>query len=255
MIDLHTHILPGLDDGADVLGESLAMAELAAEGGTMGIVATPHSNQSGRFENYCSNELEKVYDTFEKALIRNNIPLKLYRGMEIYASWDVAKKIEDGRLRGLGDSDYYLIEFPFDVDADDMGNILESVLNIGKTPVIAHPERYGCVQHYPGVLYEWMVMGCLSQLNKGSLFGRFGRGAAKTASLLLDFDLATCIASDAHSSTMRTTYMGDIKEALEENYGFDYAKLLLYDHPRRILENCRIPFIGRMPVHRRSIFR
>lgn len=255
MIDLHTHILPGLDDGSDALEESLAMAELAVEGGTIGIVVTPHSNQSGRFENYCSNELKNVYDTFEKALISNNIPLKLYRGMEIYASWDVAEKIADGRLRGLGDSDYYLIEFPFDIDSEDMGNILESVLNIGKTPVIAHPERYGCVQYYPGVLYEWMAMGCLSQLNKGSLFGRFGRGAAKTAALLLDFDLATCIASDAHSSTMRTTYMGDIREALEENYDFDYAKLLLYDHPVKILKNRRIPFMGRPPVRRRSIFR
>lgn len=255
MIDLHTHILPGLDDGAEVMAESLAMAELALEGGTNIIVATPHSNQSGRYENYCSDALTKAFDAFERALAENYLPLKVYRGMEIYASWDMDEKIADGRLSGIGDSDYYLIEFPFDIDADSMGSMLESVLSIGKIPVIAHPERYGCVQYYPGVLYEWMMMGCLSQINKGSVFGRFGRGAAKTAEILLAFNLVTCIASDAHSADMRTTYMGDIRDALEERMDPEYVRALLYEQPKMILENRKIAFLGSPPVRRRRIFR
>lgn len=255
MIDLHTHILPGLDDGSDAMEESLAMAELAAEGGTSWLVATPHSNQPGRFENYCSDTLMGVFDAFEQAVANSHIPLKIYRGMEIFASWDVAEKIEDGRLMGLGSSDYYLIEFPFGVEADDMGNVLESVLEIGKIPLIAHPERYDCVQYNPGVLYEWMKMGCLSQVNKGSIFGKFGRRAARTAELLLEFELAACIASDAHSSVMRTPYMGEIKEMIEDRYDLEYARALLFDHPRAVLENRRIPFNGRPPVRKWRIFR
>lgn len=255
MIDLHTHILPGVDDGSDGLEESLAMAELALEGGTGTIAATPHSNQTGRFENYCSDVLMEVFDTFERAVKSRNLPLKLYRGMEIYASWDVAEKIADGRLIGLGGSDYYLIEFPFGVEGDEMGDILESVLNIGKIPLIAHPERYACVQYNPGILYEWMMMGCISQINKGSLFGKFGRGAAKTAGILLDFHLVSCIASDAHSSVMRTPYMGDIREVIEDRYDWEYARALLFEHPKAVLENRKIPFEGRPPVRRRRIFR
>lgn len=255
MIDLHTHILPGLDDGADVMETSLAMADLAVEGGTTWLVATPHSNQPGRFENYCSDALMGVFDAFERAVKNSRIPLKLYRGMEIYASWDVAEKIRDGRLIGLGSSDYYLIEFPFDVEAEDMGNVLESVLEIGRLPLIAHPERYGCIQHNPGILYEWMRMGCLAQINKGSFFGKFGRMAAKTAMILLDFGLVTCIASDAHSAVMRTTYMGEARAAIVERYDPEYAQLLFFEHPKAVLENRRIPFMGRKPMRKRSIFR
>ena len=255
MIDLHTHILPGLDDGSDDIEESVAMAELALEGGTRRLVATPHSNQSGRFENYFSAELVKAFEEFEKAVREKNMPLKLYRGMEIFASWDVAEKIADGRLIGLGDSDYYLIEFPFGAEPDEIGDILESVLAIGKIPLIAHPERYFCVQYHPDILYEWMKMGCLSQINKGSLFGKFGRGAAKTAEILLDFDLVTCIASDAHSAFVRTPYMEEIQEAVEERYDRGYAEALLYEHPKAVLDNQRIPFWGRQPVRKRRIFR
>lgn len=255
MIDIHTHILPGVDDGADDLEESLAMAELALEGGTEEIVITPHSNQPGRFENFYLDSLTKIFDTFEKAVIDRNLPLKLYRGMEIYASGDVAEKICDGRLIGLGGSDYYLIEFPFGIGAEDMGDVLESVLNIGKVPLIAHPERYACVQYNPGILYEWMEMGCLSQINKGSLYGKFGRGAAKTAGILLDFELVSCIASDAHSSVRRTPYMGEIRENIEERYDPDYTRKLFLDNPKAVLENRQIPFTGSPPVRKRSIFR
>lgn len=255
MIDLHTHILPGVDDGAGALEESLAMAELALEGGTGALAVTPHSNQPGRFENYCSDALMKAFDAFEQAVKNRKLPLTLYRGMEIYASWDVVEKMKDGRLMSLGGSDYYLIEFPFTAEADDIGDILESVLHIGKIPLIAHPERYACVQYDPGILYQWMDMGCISQMNKGSLFGKFGRGAARTAQLLLDYNLVTCIASDAHSAVMRTPYMEEIQEAVAYRYDREYARALLFDHPKAVLENCRIPFAGRLPVRRRRIFR
>lgn len=255
MIDLHTHILPGVDDGSECLEESLEMAELALEGGTGTLVVTPHSNQTGRFENYHSELLMEQFRKLEEAVKKRNLPLKLYRGMEIYASWDVAEKIADGRLIGLGSSDYYLVEFPFDMEADDMGDILESFLNLGKIPLIAHPERYACIQHNPGIVYEWMRIGCLSQINKGSLFGRFGNRAAKAAEILMDFQLVTCIASDAHSSVMRTPYLGDIREAVAEQYGQEYAQRLLFENPKAILGNDEITFEGSPPVRRYRIFR
>jgi len=114
MIDLHTHILPGLDDGSPDMEESLAMAELAVEGGVHTLVATPHSNQRGRFENYTSVKLRSAFDDFRKAVEDRNLPLRVLPGMEIFCTDDIRILIESGFLTGLNHSDYYLIEFPFD---------------------------------------------------------------------------------------------------------------------------------------------
>lgn len=254
MIDLHVHILPRLDDGAANLDDALEMAEMAVESGVKELVATPHSNQMGRFENFNSTSLKTAYQLFQQALERERIPLKTYLGMEIFASEDLQEKIRDGRLFGLNGGDTFLVEFPFDADPFWIGEQLESVLDSRKRPLIAHPERYACVQDYPQIVYEWLSIGCLTQLNKGSALGRFGRAAANTAEILLNHDLITCIASDAHSPYMRTTYMGDIWSFMEEYFGEHVAYRLLKENPKRILENRQVPPHGRMPERRRKNF-
>lgn len=254
MVDLHVHILPGLDDGAENWEEALEMAELALEGGTEILVATPHSNQKGRFENYDSEELRRMYQDFREVLERKEIPLKICLGMEIFASEDMDGKLEDGSLIGLNGTDVYLVEFPFDAEPSWIGDRLESMLEREIRPLIAHPERYFCVQDYPGLAYEWLCMGGMTQMNKGSVFGRFGRKAGRAAERLLKNDLITCIASDAHSSYMRTTYMGDIWEYMEEMFGEEAARRLLCDNPKRLIENMAVPPHGRLPEKRRRIF-
>lgn len=254
MIDLHVHILPGLDDGAQNMEEALEMAELALEGGTEIIVATPHSNQKGRFENYNSEELRKVYHDFCEALKKEGLPLKVCMGMEIFASEDMDEKLEDGSLAGLNGTGIYLTEFPFDAEPYWIGERLEAMLAQKRRPLLAHPERYFCVQDYPGLVYEWLCMGCMTQMNKGSIFGRFGRRAGHSAETLLENDLITCIASDAHSSYMRTTYMGDIWEYMEEKFGRRAAYRLLQDNPERIIGNRAVPAHGKLPEKRRKIF-
>lgn len=108
---------------------------------------------------------------------------------------------------------------------------------MGKIPVLAHPERYFCVQDSPELLYEFREMGAVLQMNKGSVFGRFGKEAERTAQYLLENRLAGCAASDAHRVNYRTPNMRPIREFLSEWYGESYAELLLKVNPRRILEN------------------
>lgn len=254
MIDLHTHILPGLDDGAEDLSDSLEMAELALEGGVDTLVATPHSNQIGRFENYASEELEQAFQQFQRALVREHLPLKVHLGMEIYASEDMEEKIRQGRLFGLNRSRYYLVEFAFDEEPNQIGDFLEQIFDAGRIPLIAHPERYFCVQDYPVLVYEWLRMGCFTQINKGSMFGRFGHHAAQAAKVLLHNHLVTCVASDAHSPYMRTTYMGDAQEYLSERFGDDEMYRLMVENPGRILCNAVIPPHGRLPEQKRRLF-
>ena len=113
MIDLHLHILPGVDDGSRDMDDSLAMADLAARSGVRTLVVTPHSNQMGRFENFCSSELTEAFDELETEVKRAGIPIRILRGMEIYASEDIGRKIRQGMLTGLAGSHYYLVEVPF----------------------------------------------------------------------------------------------------------------------------------------------
>ena len=254
MIDLHAHILPGLDDGARDMEDSLGLAELALEGGVDTLVATPHSNQIGRFENYYTEELKKAYTDFCETLDREKLPLKVLLGMEIFASPDMGRKIRQSSLVGLNHSDYYLVEFPFDAEPGWIGERLADILDEGKTPLIAHPERYYCAQDYPLLIYEWIRMGCRTQMNKGSIFGKFGRHAAKLADIMLENGLTTCISSDAHSPYARTTYMADVRSYLRDRMGEDTAFVLLEGNARRIITNRSIAQHGRPPRRKRRFF-
>lgn len=252
MVDLHTHILPGVDDGSQTMEDSLEMAEIALEGGVDTIVATPHSNQVGRFENFYDAKLEARFEQLKRALKQEHIPLTLYTGMEIYASEHMGERIKEGTLISINHSRYYLVEFNFGEEPEAIEGYLEDIFEAGGVPLIAHPERYYCVQDYPDLVYQWLKRGCYAQINKGSLFGRFGRHAARAAQILLENDLVTCVASDAHSPFMRTTFMGEARDYLAEQFGDDVMYRLTTENPRRIIENKDIPMHGNPPVRRRT---
>ena len=180
MLDLHIHIIPGVDDGAQDYEDTIAMAQIVPACDVTTIVATPHANQMGRFENFYTPDFAEEYEHLQNMIWSYRIDLRVLQGQEIMASEDMVSKIRDGRLISLNHTQYYLIEFPFDSDPRWIRDRLADVIGMGKTPLIAHVERYFCVQDNPSLVYEWIRMGCLTQLNKGSVFGRIGqRGAAR----------------------------------------------------------------------------
>jgi len=252
MIDIHSHILPGIDDGAESVEDALAMAELAASSGVTVLAATPHSNQRGRFVNYESLSLQDLFYDLRAAIRKAQIPLRLVRGMEIYASDDVARRIATGQLLPLNDSRYYLVEFAFDEEEWYIRDILSDILGLGKVPVVAHPERYHCVQEDPNHLFQWRQMGALAQLNKGSVFGKFGARPKRAAEVLLNHGLVNCVASDAHRPYARTTDMSEIDSYLDLHFPPEYRDLLLEVNPGRILDNRPVPMEPRpLPVEAR----
>ncbi len=247
MIDIHLHVIPAMDDGAINMNMALNMADLAVQGGTDVIVATPHAdldNDRAYFENYFGDTFYRRLNAFRNALERERIPLQVLSGQEIFMHRDTMDKIEDGLLISLNHSDYYLVEFEFDEDPAIMEIRLMNLLNKGCIPIIAHPERYYAIQEEPRWIYNWGHAGCQIQINKGSVLGRFGDECKQTADYMLDHGLVTCIASDAHSDRFRTPYMGDVQDYMEDYYSFEYAKKLLYDNPLKILENKPITFTG-----------
>lgn len=240
MIDIHTHILPGLDDGAQDIEDALSMAELAAESGVTAIVATPHSNWKGVYTNYWDKQLRRDLVNFQKALVEAEIAVTIFSGMEIFGTPDVPELLREGKLITLAGSRYPLIEFPFQDYDQQATQVLADVTAMGYRPVVAHPERYRYAQEFPPLLNRWVEMGCLLQVNKGSLMGRFGPAAEMLALSLLDRGFAAFAASDAHSPVVRTTWMAGLRDFLCEEYSENLAQLLLVDNPQKVLEDAEI---------------
>ena len=240
MIDIHTHILPGLDDGASDMEDSLEMAAIAVQSGVHTLVATSHANTDGYFREYSAREYMDRLSRFRQALEREGIPLTVLSGMEIFMTEQVPDMIREERLLPINETDYFLIEFNFGIEQEVMDDLIDDLMDLSITPVIAHPERYQCVQRSARGLFYWMEQGCLTQVNRGSIFGRFGQSVKMCVDHLLEKRMVTCIASDAHKPYERTTYMADIKEYMEKQYSFEYSKKLLHDNPRKILNGERI---------------
>lgn len=235
MIDIHTHILPGIDDGARDLGDTLAMAEIAADNGVTDMIATPHFNPPRGYENYADEHCLRVFTQAQEAITQAGIPLNLYPGMEVYALPQVPELLRAGRLLTLNHSRYLLIEFDFDGEPDFADDMLEAVAAEGIVPVVAHIERYHFVQEIPEIALEWKRLGYVIQCNKGSFQGKFGRNEQRLAFHLLNRQLVDVIASDTHRPYQRTPNLFEVYDQLAMNYPEHWLDVLFQENPGRIL--------------------
>lgn len=237
MFDIHCHILNGVDDGSGNMNDSLEMAQLAADSGTKGIIATPHCNIPGLFANYWCDELEGRVAALKKEIEKRGIPLEIYTGQEVFLSKHFEEHLENGEFITLNNSRYMLVELDFRIDAASAFSKLEKLVSMGYVPVVAHPERYGFVIESPAQVSRIRSLGCLVQLNSGSIAGDFGRFIQKTANLIAEKRLADFIASDAHSQYSRTPNLSPVHELVCENLSYDYADVLFKINPVKVLNN------------------
>lgn len=249
MIDIHAHILPGVDDGSQAMNESLKMVKMAQDSKVTSIVATPHCNIPGSFKNYVSPELEKKLNGLRGAVKNAGINVNIIKGMEIFGTEETPQLLADKKLWTINDTRYFLIEFAFDENPDFCSFILEDCAQMRYIPVVAHPERYYFVQSNPQIIYDWYQMGYCMQINKGSVLGKFGRRANETAQLLLRHGLVSCMASDAHSYYQRTPHMQEARHYIAGNYGLDYAEMITRDNPGRILKGSPVKRLEPIPFN------
>ena len=240
MVDIHCHILPGFDDGADNFEEALRMARIAAGGGTKAVIATPHSNVPGSKKNFFDRAYVDSFKELRARIKEQNIPLEIYPGQEIFASDDMIDPIRKKRLLALCNSDYPLVEFAFRERSEAVYRRLQLLVAEGLTPIIAHPERYAFVAEDGSAPLKLKNLGCLLQLNKGSLKNKFGEKAYAVSQALIRHELADFVASDAHSPYMRTPYLADAYEIICELHSVQYAHKLLTDNPQKVLKNEKI---------------
>lgn len=240
MIDIHCHILPGLDDGSGNFSDSIEMAKLAAASGTRSIVVTPHCNVPDMFENYWTSEIQAVFNRLQKEVDARKIPITFLPGQEIFLASDFLSLIKQEKLISINNSRYLLVEFSPYENASVAIRKLQKILAEGYVPIVAHPERYGFVHEYGDMIYRLKEMGCLTQLNKGSLKGRFGYRAMKSAIEILENHDADFIASDGHSQYSRTPYLADAYEIVSERFSSDYADFLLNYNPQKVIKNEKV---------------
>ena len=253
MIDIHCHILWGIDDGSASAEESLEMGRIAAACDVSDIIATPHCIP-GRFENYCGSELDKSFELLFEGLSgsRTASSLRIHRGMEVFASPDTLADYDDGALLSLADSRYMLIECAFDETPSFFRGVLKGLASRGVHPVIAHPERYFFAQDDLRYLFDFLDMGCSLQLDTSSIAGGFGRRCRETAMELLASGAVQLAASDAHDADIRSPDMRPAWEIVANEFTARYADLIFNVNPRRILQDDRLRFPGREELDRRE---
>lgn len=237
MVDIHTHILPGIDDGARDIYDTLEMARIAVESGTTDMVATPHCNIPGRYRNYFGEEYKEVFLKAREAIEAEGIPLRLHPGMEVYMTEEVPKLMAEGKIMPINGSHYVLMEFGFDEDPEFADMMLKKVHKMQVIPLVAHVERYFFVQDDPEIISEWKRRGYAIQCNKGSFQGKFGRKEKRIAHDLLDRQLVSVIASDAHRPNIRSPRMEDAYEELAMEYPMEYLDQVFEVFPRRICQD------------------
>lgn len=227
--DIHTHILPGVDDGAQSLPQALDMLENAAASDVEFLVVTPHYNCPGSFEQ------EHLREQFRQLChAAAHIPVKLGFGAEVHVTDDLPDLLAAGACPTVNGSRYLLTEFPFSWKKDAFAPMLEKILSAGFVPLVAHPERYDAVIQNPAAVIPWLDLGCHIQLTGASIVGKYGNRIQKASEYLLKDGLVCCVASDAHGVQRRSNNLLEVQSYLTLYHSRQCANALLWDNPMKI---------------------
>lgn len=236
MIDIHCHLLPGIDDGARTLAEALDMARAAVANGIKYSVMTPHLHP-GRYEN-TRTTIEAALVDFQNALRREEIPLECGAAAEVRLSPEILPLMEQNELAFLGEMDGYrilLLEFPHSHIPLGADNLVKKLLDNKIRPIIAHPERNKDVIKDLAKIELFVEMGCLLQLTASAVAGRFGAGSQQCARQLLELGTVTVLATDAHNLKGRRPELREGMDAAAEIIGTEAAQALVQENPWAIV--------------------
>jgi protein-tyrosine phosphatase len=223
MIDIHCHILFGVDDGARTLEDSLEMARAAVKEGIHAIIATPH-HKNGRYDNPKKVIIEKTM-LLNHHLRQERIPIKIFPGQEPAIHGELVDGCENGEIQTLNGTQYVFVELPSGHVPRYTEKLLFDIQMKGLVPIIVHPERNLEIVEKPDLLYQFIRNGALSQLTACSITGNFGKKIKGFSEKLIDANLVHFIASDAHGLTSRPFQMAKAYDQIERRYGQDMVYL------------------------------
>lgn len=236
MIDIHCHLLPGIDDGPTSLEESLALARVAVHNGITHSVTTPHIH-AGRWDNSAAI-IKAIGLDFKRALLEHNIPLHVGVAAEVRIGVEIMEQINGRQIPFLGywgQQRVMLLEMPHSHVPVGIEGMVSWLLDRNILPMIAHPERNKDVHRSLGKIDSLIEMGCLFQVTAGSVSGRFGEKSRARAVQLLEKGVVTVLASDAHNLKYRPPSLRGGRAAAAEIIGEDEAFRLVLDNPWKIV--------------------
>ena len=235
MIDLHSHIIPGIDDGAPDLNASLQMARIAVSDGIRVMAATPHITP-GVYNNNVQT-IERGAAILRQALKLHNLPLELTTGADVHVTPNMAGPLLEGQWPRLAATRYFLFEPPHRVMPPHLVRLAENLMASGLVPVLTHPERLGWIEHHYDVICELGEIGAVVQLTAGSVTGDFGKRPQYWSERMLAEGRVDILATDAHNVTSRPPVLSRARDFVAHRYGDEAAVRMVGSNPLQILLN------------------
>ena len=246
MLDLHCHILPGIDDGATDLDMALQMARIAADDGIHTIACTPHI-YPGMYDNNADG-IRAAIAAFQAELDHRGIPLRLVEGADVHLDLDLVGGIRAGRVPTLARSRYLLLEPPHHVAPPRFEDTVFQLMVAGYVPVITHPERLSWIEGHYGVFQRLVKGGAWMQITAGSTTGRFGKRPRYWADRMLDERLVHILATDAHHPRRRPPLLAEGRDAAARRVGEQEATNMVLTRPQGIVDNVEPGALSPLPV-------
>jgi len=235
MIDIHSHIIPNVDDGARSVEETFNILKEAQEAGFTDVILTSHF----LLNYYETNAQELIFwkEKLQEILKKQGTKINLHSGMEIYITNQMEELLENKKILTLANSRYMLIELPLATNVKYFDYVVYYLEAKGIKPIIAHPERYKCVQKDPDIVEEYIEKGCLIQCNYGSIVNLYGREAEKTIKTLLKKNQVHFLGSDVHRENGTYLIILDAIKKIRKIIGENKINELTTINPKKILQN------------------
>lgn len=235
-VDIHSHIVPGVDDGSKSLQMSLDMLEIAYYEGVRTIVATPHYHPG---KTKCdATKIRQNYNMLREHMKKVYPDMELLLGREVYCDYGAIEALEnEEELLAMSDTDYVLIEFSPGVEYSVMLNHIRRVIMLGYIPIIAHIERYRCIVEKISRAEEVKEQGTVIQINASSVNGNGGWKLNSFVKKMIKNGIVDVIATDAHDTDIRAPHMSDAYAYVQKKYGVDVARRLFIKNPYKIINN------------------
>lgn len=245
MIDIHHHLLFGLDDGPNTLEESVAMAAMAAQDGITHVVCTPHASHRYTFR---PEEISERLASVQEAISQAGIPLILGRGCDFHMTWDNVQDAKNNPAKySINGKRYLLIELADHFIPMGLQNAMNALQYAGLVPILTHPERNPALQRNPDQMKNWIADGVLVQVTAGAVLGRFGSTAQKLAHRFLQDRWVHFLATDAHNLSGRPPKMREAFQKVAHEFGIETAERLCIRNPLAVFNGEEL---GRQPVAR-----
>jgi protein-tyrosine phosphatase len=239
MIDIHAHVLPGLDDGPANMSDALKLAQAAVDDRITSIVASPHMLDG--IYNVSRSDAFAALAPFNDALLEHGMHVTVLAGADVHAETEIPQLLRRGELITVADRGKHLmIELPADVVPSSLGQLLFSIQLQNVTPIVSHPERNRRVQDDPSVLIPLVQAGCLTQVTAASILGDFGHTVADCAKTLFDYQLVHFVATDMHGLKRRPPRLSPAAAMVHELVGAETAREILEENPEAVIHGRQV---------------